>query len=694
MADTEYFIQKMPSPSQIADYNPLASPAGQLVKSGEEAKVSASKMLQLGAIARATPWSIVSHLINTSIALIAFRTSVSATGLLVWALSSYAVGCWILYRWFARRRSKSRTTGLKDLRKPQSVRKNVITGAVLAAPWGALAFWLLGQLPQHQELVLITVLAGMSSGGATLLSAAAPAAFTFVVLILGPVSIKCLLLNTGEYWLVGALSISYALFLATTIKTNAKLFADNGRMLDQLENSLAVTEHARREVEHIAMHDLLTGLANRRAFLEKIENGRDLDRLCALLYIDLDRFKPVNDKFGHGIGDKLLQGVAARLRDVVGDGGLAARIGGDEFAVLMMDVEDQAEIRNQADNILKRLSEPYSIDGRSISIGAAIGIALAGHHEFVETTRFMKMADLALYKAKHEAECRCSFFTQAMLEELTQRQATEDALHLALAENQFELYFQPIVDLASLDVVGAEALIRWNHPQRGLILPGEFLQLAEEINLLQAIEVWVLEEACRQATTWPEGLTVAVNLSPTHIEHSEVVETVACVLAKEGLRPQRLEIEITESALLNDNIEVRHKLERLKELGVKLAVDDFGTGYSSLAYLSRFPFDRIKVDRSFVQEMLSGRGGASIIRATAEMALDLGLKTTAEGIETPTQLFELRKLRIEHGQGFLFTRPLSAANLAAFLASNFSRKSIVTDTDISSVPASKNRLFA
>lgn len=213
-------------------------------------------------------------------------------------------------------------------------------------------------------------------------------------------------------------------------------------------------------------------------------------------------------------------------------------------------------------------------------------------------------------------------------------------------------------------------------------MPGEFLDLAEGINLLQPIETWVLEEACRQAGSWPAGLTVAVNLSPGHVEYSEV-ETVVQILAKAGLPAERLEIEVTETALLNNDLKVRRKLEYLKELGIKLAVDDFGTGYSSLAYLSRFPFDRIKIDRTFVQEMTNGRGGASIVRATAELARDLGLRTTAEGIETPAQLFELRKLGIEQGQGYLFSKPLSAADLSGFLASEFSRKLIDADSRIS-----------
>jgi diguanylate cyclase (GGDEF)-like protein len=640
-----------------------AKPAARIpIALGAWSRLLNKSSFQFAAIDRATPLSMLGHVINVTISLIAFHVSVPFAPLAIWAAASYAVAAWVLFRAIRRARRKARADASQPARTP-SARKAVIFGALLAAPWGLLGLWLLGQLPQQQELILIALCVGMSASGSVLLSAVYPAAVTYMACILVPVAVKCLLLDGYEYVLLGALALSYGMFLLNCINSCSRLFADKQRAVEELRKSLIAAEAAQREIEHVALHDTLTGLPNRRAFLTRILALRASDNAnCALLYSDLDRFKPVNDTFGHGVGDKLLQDVSSRLAACAQHGDFVARLGGDEFILLADNIRSPAEAESRAVAILDSLCRPYSIDGHPLTIGASIGIVVIDR-DIGDTTQMLKMADLALYKAKRSAGLRYSLYTPAMLTELTARQAIERALRVAVEDHQLELHYQPIVELRSQRLIGAEALIRWRHPQRGLVLPGEFLPLAEEMLLLHSIEIWVLEEACRQAALWPEHLVISVNMSPSLVVHTEIAATVADILSATGLRAARLELEVTESAILNNDGQTQRKLGELKALGVSLAMDDFGTGYSSLAYLSRFPFDRIKIDRAFVEGLLKDSGSALIVRATTEMARSLGLRTTAEGVETPTQSSMLRELGIEFGQGYLFSKPVPADEL-------------------------------
>jgi diguanylate cyclase (GGDEF)-like protein len=621
---------------------------------------------QLAAVVRATPLSMLGHIVNVTIALIAFQSSVPWGPLALWAGASYAVAAWVFCRWATRARRKRRADASSSAPSALATRKAIIFGAVLAAPWGLLGLWLLGQLPQQQELILIALCLGMSASGSVLLSATYPAAIAYMASILTPVAIKCFLLLEGhEYLLLGALTVSYAVFLLNCINSCARLFADKNRAVEELSKSLIAAEDARREIEHAALHDALTGLPNRRAFLgHSLAPSEDGIAHGALFYIDLDRFKPTNDTFGHNIGDKLLQAVGARLRACMREGDFIARLGGDEFTLLANDIGDQTEAETRAATILDAIWRPYSIEGHLVTVGASIGISLADR-DVLDTAQLLKMADLALYKAKNSIDRRYCCYQSSMLMKVEARQNIEKSLRFGVANNQLELHYQPIVELKSLRLIGAEALIRWRHPQRGLILPGEFLQLAEEMQLLHTIEAWVLKEACRQATLWPEHFCIAVNVSPSQVAHTKIVDTVADILSATGLQPGRLELEVTESAILNNDSETRRKLHALKALGVRLVMDDFGTGYSSLVYLSRFPFDHIKIDRTFVDGLLKDSGSASIVRATTDMARSLGLRTTAEGVETDLQLNKLKTIGIELGQGHLFSSPLPADELPA-----------------------------
>ena len=638
---------------------------------------------QFAAVVRATPLSMLGHMVNVTISLIAFQSSVPWAPLALWAGPSYAVAAWVFCRWATRARRKKRADASRSAPSAHATRKAIIFGVILAAPWGVLGLWLLGQLPQQQELILIALCLGMSASGSVLLSATYPAAIAYMACILIPVAIKCFLLLEGrEYLLLGALTVSYAVFLLNCINSCAKLFSDKNRAVEELSKSLIAAEDARREIEHAALHDALTGLPNRRAFLGHSLVPSESGAHGALFYIDLDRFKPTNDTFGHNIGDKLLQAVGARLRACTREGDFIARLGGDEFTLLASDIGDQTEAEARAANILDAIWRPYSIEGHLVTVGASIGISLADR-DVLDTAQLLKMADLALYKAKNSIDCRYCCYQSSMLMKVEARQNIEKSLRFGIANNQLELHYQPIVELKSLRLIGAEALIRWRHPQRGLILPGEFLQLAEEMQLLHTIEVWVLKEACRQATLWPVHLSIAVNVSPSQVAHTKIVETVANIISITGLQPARLELEVTESAILNNDSETRRKLHELKALGVRLVMDDFGTGYSSLLYLSRFPFDHIKIDRTFVEGLLKDSGSASIVQATTDMARSLGLTTTAEGVETHLQLNKLKSIGIELGQGHLFSNPLPADELPALflrgIVSDASRNTGATD---------------
>jgi diguanylate cyclase (GGDEF)-like protein len=483
--------------------------------------------------------------------------------------------------------------------------------------------------------------------------------------ILAPVAIKCFFLMGGEeYLLLGVLTLSYAMFLLNCISTCARLFAEKNNAVQELEKSLA-------EIEHAAFHDALTGLNNRRAFLNHTltfsgsSSGIDAPR-HALLYIDLDRFKPVNDAYGHAVGDELLKAVAWRLNSFAQQSSLIARIGGDEFVLVVDNSADQFEAEAFGAIVRDKICQPYDIAGRLFTVGASIGIAFS-NEQHRDTAYLLKLADMALYEAKNERnQIRC--FRPSMLAEREARRELEQSLRSAVDEKQFELHYQPIIDVRSLELVGAEALLRWRHPIHGLISPPAFLPLAEEMRLIHKIGEWVLDEAARQAIRWPKPLLVAINLSPTQVMHTEIANTVKAILSATGLPANRLELEVTEAAILCDDSQTKRKLADLKSCGVSLVMDDFGTGYSSLGYLNRFPFDKIKIDRTFVSGLVENDGCASIVRATVDIARSLSMHITAEGIETDAQLRKLKRLGIQFGQGYLFNKSLPADEFSALVA--------------------------
>ncbi len=420
-----------------------------------------------------------------------------------------------------------------------------------------------------------------------------------------------------------------------------------------------VTERhlAAKQITHMACHDALTGLANRGQFLECLRSaGRRGEAGFAVLVVDLDQFKAVNDTFGHPVGDKLLRAVAARLSESVGPGDIVARLGGDEFAILL---QPSASAVDLSARMLTKVREPYQIEGQEIRIGLSIGIALAAE-ELLDSSAIMRGADLALYRAKADGRNCVRMFDPAMAEEIQSRRELAIALEAALGRGELAVHYQPIVDAASGDTVAMEALARWRHPVRGAIAPDIFIRVAEEAGLISRLGAYVLEQACRDAMSWPSSIMVSVNASPIQVTRGNLVATVQKALARSGLPAHRLQIEVTESVLLAEDDHNLRVLTELRAMGAKIALDDFGTGFSSLSYLHRFPLDKIKIDRSFVQKLGVDPRSAAIIAAVNSMAGVFGMVTTAEGVETEVQLRLLREASVVEIQGYLFGRPMPA----------------------------------
>jgi len=420
-----------------------------------------------------------------------------------------------------------------------------------------------------------------------------------------------------------------------------------------------------QRITQLAFNDVLTGLPNRTMFQQQLDHlyraSRGNGSLFALHCLDLDQFKVINDTLGHPAGDALLVEAGQRLMHAA-RGQFVARLGGDEFVVLQALGQDREAVDRLARDILSAISQPLRIDGNEIIPTTSIGIALAPD-DGTDGEALLKNADLALYRAKEAGRGTFAFFEESLNERAQVRRQLETDLRQAIDRGEFELYYQPLFDLEQNRICSFEALLRWNHPKRGLISPAEFVPVAEEAGLIVPIGAWVIREACSCAMTWPEHIRIAVNVSPVQFHRGGLQETILQALANSGLAPGRLEVEITESIFLEGGEATLRLLHSLRKLGIRVALDDFGTGYSSLSYLQSFPFDKLKIDRSFIQNLLTRDGASAIVRAITELAQALGIETTAEGVEETAQLMELRSHGCSSVQGFLFAEPMTAADV-------------------------------
>lgn len=423
---------------------------------------------------------------------------------------------------------------------------------------------------------------------------------------------------------------------------------------------------AQERIQHLSLHDALTGLPNRlrmKEFLEnKLRNLTASPHPLVILNVDLDKFKPVNDTFGHVAGDQVLHQVSERLRSCLRDQDLVARQGGDEFILIITGLSSIKEIEQLCARVITQIESPYVINEQDIFISASIGIALAPQ-DSMQAEELLRFADIAMYEAKNSGSNRWSFYSSEMNDRLMQRSELERFLRQAIKHNEFSLYYQPRYRIEGTKLTGAEALVRWNHPVLGLLMPDQFIALAEETGLITAISDWTMLQACQDAATWPESLIISVNISAIEFRNQRLIERVRQVLLLTGLPSHRLELEITERIMIEDGDGAFKTMTALKALGVRLSMDDFGTGYSSLNYLRRFPFDGLKIDKSFIDELTQSHEGKSIVEGIINLGHALSMTVTAEGVETTEQLEHLQMLMCDEVQGYLLGKPMKINEL-------------------------------
>ena len=446
------------------------------------------------------------------------------------------------------------------------------------------------------------------------------------------------------------------------------------RLIDanqRLKEEIADREELQAKSQYLAYHDSLTGLGNRLLFKEQLDEAlRDVSvtpHPLAVLFLDLDGFKAVNDTLGHSVGDLLLKHIAAHLRDLLPSTDRIARLGGDEFAILQMSSPQPTSSTHLADRIIEIVGRPHNIDGHEVTVGASVGIAVARPGE-MSTENLLKSADLAMYSAKSEGRGTYRIFDPQMDAIVQTRRSLERDMRTSLAQGGFELHYQPLVNLQTKRVTAFEALMRWDHKERGSVPPSEFIPVAEDMGLIIQLGEWALRQACMEASSWPDDIRVSVNLSPLQFSKGNLVSTVVSALAASGIAASRLELEITESVLLEKSERNIAILNQLRELGVRISMDDFGTGYSSIGYLRSFPFNKIKIDQSFVRDLLVDDGSLAIVRAIASLGVSFGMTTTAEGVETEEQMRCLNLEGCVEVQGYLYSKPVPTSEIPNVLA--------------------------
>lgn len=445
-----------------------------------------------------------------------------------------------------------------------------------------------------------------------------------------------------------------------------------------ISRDITALKQAEAQLIHNASHDALTGLPNRALFLERLERAilhskRRTGYQFAVLFVDLDRFKTINDSLGHAMGDRLLIAFSRRLETCIRAGDTVARLGGDEFTILLDDLKDVSDVKRVANRIQKALQSPFNLNGHEAFVTASIGIALNANH-YAQAEELLRNADIAMYRAKILGKARSELFNAEMYAQATQRLQLETDLRRALDRQEFLIHYQPIISLFSEKIIGFEALLRWQHPQQGLIPPAQFIPVAEETGAIVPIGYWVLKEACRQMSYWQNkfppmaSLTISVNLSSKQFSQPDIIEQIAQIIKETGLEPNCLKLEITESVLMENTQMANSMLTQLRKMNIQLHLDDFGTGYSSLSYLHRFPSSAVKIDRSFVSQIGADGENLEIVRAIVSLASSLNIEAIAEGVETVEQLTQLKSLNCQYAQGYYCSKPLDSQSTETLIA--------------------------
>jgi diguanylate cyclase (GGDEF)-like protein len=541
-------------------------------------------------------------------------------------------------------------------------------GAITLADW-----WWGAKIPNVPGLLLVPLAYSAYSGGLAIGLISAAMHMAYSVVFFSPAGH---LLHYDTKNLVRVIVITVVAPAMATMLGTLRRKADRSlRQLKQAERDLLQlnTELEQRikertaELTKMARHDGLTGIANRAVLHEKLQKAavrlRAGGEAFSVLMLDLDGFKYINDSAGHDVGDQLLRGVAHRLQTALGGNERVARLGGDEFAIVQRARDNQRERAIAlALKILDVIAKPFNINGHEVSVGASIGIAVAPENGS-EPSDLLKKADLALYRVKAQGRNSYSFYDEEMSKDASMRHRLLCDLRTALARREFELHYQPVFDAKTAQPCGVEALVRWRHPVDGLIYPDRFIWLAEEAGLMEQLGEWILEQACTDATTWPDHIKVAVNLSAAQFRTGRLFDVILCALVESGLDPERLELEITESVLLQNNESYDVMIQQLKNIGAAIVLDDFGTGYSSLGYVTRFSFDKIKIDKSFTQGLLDRADCAAVVASVLTLARGLNIAVNAEGVETKEQFELLRAAGVDQVQGYFFSRPRPLAEL-------------------------------
>ena len=630
---------------------------------------SPKKMLEIEAelissIYKALPLMHLAVIINATAILLIMLPIYDFSSLITWYLLVLAVSAFRLY-------SVKRFNDIQPkIDEIVRWRDYIVLGAIANALVWAAVPWLFWSTPHAlYQAFIVMIFAGMNAGALSTASPVLLAALSFITLTCSSLIIRFAVDGTPISWIMAAITLLFLLILIITSRRLNQMLARNIKSrIDQQE--------AEYQMEQMAMYDHLTGLPNRRYFLKEMEQelsrSKRYGHICALLFIDLDDFKKINDTLGHEMGDKLLIEAAERLKGTVRNVDTVGRLGGDEFVVLLGNLSDMSEAQPVAENLLAQFRDPFTVEERELVLTASIGITIYPN-DGKSPSELLRNADSAMYHSKDTGRNTYSYFTDNMNLQIERRLSIEEQLHGALERNEFEVFFQPQISIENGEIIGAEALVRWHNKSLANISPAEFIPIAEQTGLIVPIGKYVMGEAMSMAAAWQQSFRndfrIAVNLSPRQFHDPNLVTFIQNKIQQSGIRAESLELEITEGVLMERHARIDADLTALTKMGISIAMDDFGTGYSSLSYLRRYPFEILKIDRSFVNDITADADTRELIQATVSMSHNLGLKVVAEGVETEEQLAFLNEISCDFAQGYLFGKPVPGNEITRILDS-------------------------